>query len=195
MLFMKGSPEAPRCGFSRTIVGILNEAAGLGKYGFFDILTDEEVRQGLKTFSDWPTFPQLYIDGELIGGLDIVKDMQEEGELTKVIQKAASKKAEELNSRLRKLIQQSRVMLFMKGEPNKPQCGFSRKMVELLTKAGFHDFGFFDILTDMEVREGLKKYSNWPTYPQLYIAGELIGGLDVVTELIESGELKNTPTS
>jgi len=195
MLFMKGSPEAPRCGFSRTIAGILNEAAGTGKYGFFDILTDEDVRQGLKTFSNWPSYPQLYIDGELIGGLDIVKELHDEGELAKTISKALTKKTEELNARLHKLINQSHVMLFMKGGPSKPQCGFSRKMVELLTKAGFLDFGFFDILTDLEVREGLKKYSNWPTYPQLYIGGELVGGLDVVTELIESGELKCAPAS
>lgn len=188
MLFMKGSPEAPRCGFSLTISGMLNEVCGEGKYGYFDILTDEEVRQGLKTFSDWPTYPQLYIDGELVGGLDIVKEMHEEGELSKTIERATAKR----NGRLNSLITQNRVMVFMKGDPSAPKCGFSRKIVELLTKAGFQDFGHFNILSDIEVREGLKKYSNWPTYPQLYVDGELMGGLDVVTELIESGELKPT---
>jgi Grx4 family monothiol glutaredoxin len=70
MLFMKGTPSTPQCGFSRQLVGILRENAV--KYGFFNILADDEVRQGLKEFADWPTFPQLWVDGELVGGLDIV---------------------------------------------------------------------------------------------------------------------------
>lgn len=70
MLFMKGTPSAPQCGFSRQIVAMLRENSV--KYGFFNILADDEVRQGLKEFADWPTYPQLWIDGELVGGLDIV---------------------------------------------------------------------------------------------------------------------------
>jgi len=72
MLFMKGTPSAPQCGFSRQLVGILRENSV--KYGFFNILADEDVRQGLKEFADWPTFPQLWVQGELVGGLDIVKE-------------------------------------------------------------------------------------------------------------------------
>ncbi|KAL9592741.1 MAG: hypothetical protein Q9219_007723 [cf. Caloplaca sp. 3 TL-2023] len=72
MLFMKGTPSAPQCGFSRAIVGILREKGV--RYGFFNILADEDVRSGMKTFSDWPTFPQLYAGGEFVGGLDIVKE-------------------------------------------------------------------------------------------------------------------------
>eukprot|EP01060_Flectonema_neradi_P020836 TRINITY_DN2832_c9_g1_i1.p1 TRINITY_DN2832_c9_g1~~TRINITY_DN2832_c9_g1_i1.p1 ORF type:complete len:209 (+),score=49.07 TRINITY_DN2832_c9_g1_i1:51-677(+) len=79
MLFMKGDPETPRCGFSRTICGILKEYDV--KYGTFDILTDEAIRQGLKKYSDWPTYPQLYVKGDFVGGLDIVKEMHDEGEL------------------------------------------------------------------------------------------------------------------
>jgi len=70
MLFMKGTPSEPKCGFSRQLVAILRENAV--KYGFFNILADDEVRQGLKEFADWPTYPQLWVDGELVGGLDIV---------------------------------------------------------------------------------------------------------------------------
>jgi len=72
MLFMKGTPSAPQCGFSRQCVAILRENGV--KYGFFNILADDEVRQGLKEFSDWPTFPQIYVSGDLIGGLDILKE-------------------------------------------------------------------------------------------------------------------------
>lgn len=70
MLFMKGTPSAPQCGFSRQTVSVLREK-GI-RYGFFNILADDEVRQGLKEFAEWPTFPQLWADGELVGGLDIV---------------------------------------------------------------------------------------------------------------------------
>ncbi|TFB06454.1 Monothiol glutaredoxin-3 [Trichoderma ghanense] len=72
MLFMKGTPSAPQCGFSRQMVGILRDHSV--KYGFFNILADDDVRQGLKEYAEWPTFPQLWVDGELVGGLDIVKE-------------------------------------------------------------------------------------------------------------------------
>ena len=70
MLFMKGTPSAPQCGFSRQLVAVLRENSV--KYGFFNILADDEVRQGLKEYAEWPTYPQLWMDGELMGGLDIV---------------------------------------------------------------------------------------------------------------------------
>ncbi|XP_004529649.1 glutaredoxin 3 [Ceratitis capitata] len=79
MVFMKGDRNAPRCGFSRQLIEILN-ATSL-PYETFDILNDEEVRQGLKTYSDWPTYPQVYVKGELIGGLDIIKELKANNEL------------------------------------------------------------------------------------------------------------------
>jgi monothiol glutaredoxin, Grx4 family len=95
MLFMKGSPDAPRCGFSRQAVELLNEANVA--YSTFDILSDEDVRQGLKKYSDWPTYPQLYVNGELVGGLDIMKEMKEDGEdlaeqlnVPKIVEKGAA---------------------------------------------------------------------------------------------------------
>merc|ERR1712032_1098522 len=78
MLFMKGSPEKPFCGFSRQIVNIL--ISHCIEFGSYDILINEQVRQGLKRYSDWPTYPQLYVNGDLIGGLDIVEDMMNEGD-------------------------------------------------------------------------------------------------------------------
>ncbi|XP_017494171.1 PREDICTED: glutaredoxin 3 [Rhagoletis zephyria] len=79
MIFMKGDRSAPRCGFSRQLIEILN-ATNI-PYETFDILNDEEVRQGLKTYSDWPTYPQVYAKGELIGGLDIIKELKANNEL------------------------------------------------------------------------------------------------------------------
>ncbi|NXX87555.1 GLRX3 protein, partial [Centropus bengalensis] len=181
MLFMKGSPKEPRCGFSKQIVEILNKH-GIS-FSSFDIFSDEEVRQGLKTYSNWPTYPQLYVAGELIGGLDIVKELEASGELD-----AICPKAQKLEDRLKTLINKSPVMLFMKGSKQVAKCGFSKQIIEIMNNTGV-DYETFDILEDEEVRQGLKTYSNWPTYPQLYVKGELVGGLDIIKELKDSGEL------
>lgn len=187
VLFMKGSPQEPRCGFSRQIVELLNSHGA--DYSHFDILTDNEVRQGLKVYSNWPTYPQLYVDGELVGGLDIVKELAASGELTLTLSTK-----EDLNKRLQSLISAAPVMVFMKGNPEGPRCGFSRKLCEILKKYPSVPFKTFDILEDQEVRQGLKTYSNWPTYPQIYVKGELIGGIDIITELDKDGELESTLT-
>lgn len=191
MLFMKGTPDEPRCGFSRKVVDILRQEKV--KFGSFDILTDDEVRQGLKVYSNWSSYPQLYIKEELIGGSDIVLEMQKSGELKKVLAEKGVSAGETLEDQLKKLINSSPLMLFMKGTPDSPKCGFSSKVVNALKEEGL-EFGSFDILTDEEVRQGVKTYSNWPTYPQLYYKGELIGGCDIVMELRDNGELKSTLT-
>lgn len=189
MLFMKGTPDAPRCGFSRQMVELL--ASESMAFGSFDILSDEQVRQGLKKHSNWPTYPQLYVGGELIGGLDIVQELKEEGSLREQwgIEASIAAPPQSLEERLSQLIRRSPVMLFMKGLPSAPRCGFSRQMVEILDETGVA-YDAFDILEDEAVRHGLKTFSNWPTYPQLYVKGELIGGLDIVKELKEDGSLK-----
>lgn len=190
MLFMKGKLDEPRCGFSRKVVDILKEENV--DFKSLDILTDDEVRQGLKVYSNWSSYPQLYIKGELIGGSDIVLEMQKSGELAKVLaEKGISPKKLSLEDRLKKLIGSKPVMVFIKGTPEAPRCGFSSKVVNALKDEGV-EFGSFDILGDEEVRQGLKTFSNWPTFPQLYYKGELIGGCDIVMELQSSGELKST---
>lgn len=94
-----------------------------------------------------------------------------------------------LRQRMEALVSSKPVMLFMKGNPDVPRCGFSGKVVEALKNAGATDFGHFDILSDEAVRQGLKEYSQWPTYPQVYVNGELLGGCDIVLEMAENGEL------
>lgn len=95
---------------------------------------------------------------------------------------------------LEALTQRSPVMLFMKGLPSQPRCGFSRQMCNLLDKYDI-TYDAYDILTNEEVRQGLKEFSDWPTYPQLYIQGEFIGGLDICKELDESGEMEKLLSS
>mmetsp|Transcript_14699 Transcript_14699/g.22963 ORF Transcript_14699/g.22963 Transcript_14699/m.22963 type:complete len:341 (+) Transcript_14699:143-1165(+) len=186
MLFMKGSPGAERCGFSRQIVELLREHHIA--FGSFDILSDDNVRQGLKTYSDWPTYPQVYAKGELIGGLDILREMAEDGDVAAQLHVSPAATPQTLEERLKELINRQRIVLFMKGLPSAPKCGFSRQIVEILDK---HSAAYdaFNILEDDEVRQGLKTYSDWPTFPQLYIDGDLVGGLDIVKEMEDGGDL------
>jgi len=191
MLFMKGSKVEPFCKFSKQAVALLNSLDA--DYSTFDILQDSEVREGLKEYSQWKTYPQLYVSGELVGGIDIMKEMEADGTLKEALAAIPAEGAEEaapesVEDKLKRLINQQPVMLFMKGNPEGPKCGFSRKMVELLQTEKIA-FDTFDILSDNDVREGLKKYANWQTYPQLWGSGQLIGGLDIVQDLIKDGSL------
>lgn len=118
-------------------------------------------------------------------------EMHKSGELKKVLSEKGVIPKESLEDRLKSLVSSAPVMLLMKGTPDAPHCGFSSKVVNALKKEGV-SFGSFDILSDEEVRQGLKTYSNWPTFPQLYYKSELIGGCDIVLEMEKSGELKST---
>lgn len=90
---------------------------------------------------------------------------------------------------IRDQVSKNPVLIYMKGTPDFPQCGFSMRAVEALKACG-GEFAFVNVFEDPEIREGIKQFSNWPTIPQLYIKGELIGGCDITLELYESGELK-----
>lgn len=220
-LVMKGSPDTPKCGFSRQVVELLRGEGVVFKH--FDVLQDDEVRQWMKTYADWATYPMLFASGRLVGGLDVLRQLKEEGKLIEELARGEGQQqpigqppaaapeegsgkqgagattgaaggsdgvpAEDLNERLSRLTTSASIVVFMKGSPDGPRCGFSRRMVELLHEENVQ-FGHFDILTDPQVRAGLKTYSDWPTYPQVYANGRFVGGLDVVTELREAGELR-----
>ncbi|MDQ1310468.1 MAG: monothiol glutaredoxin [Pseudomonadota bacterium] len=91
--------------------------------------------------------------------------------------------------RIQEQLKSNPVVLYMKGTPDFPQCGFSAAAVRTLEACGA-SFGYVNIFEDPELREALKRYSNWPTYPQLYVSGELVGGSDIITEMFQKGELK-----
>ena len=91
--------------------------------------------------------------------------------------------------RIKSQVSENPVILYMKGTPQMPMCGFSMRTVEAL-KACEQEFAFVNVIADMEIRENLHKFSDWPTFPQLYIDGELVGGCDITMELADSGELK-----
>ena len=94
-----------------------------------------------------------------------------------------------LRQRITDLLAANRIVLFMKGTPDAPQCGFSAQAAGILRDLGV-GFGHVDVLADPEIREGIKLYGDWPTIPQLYVKGEFVGGSDIVREMFQSGELQ-----
>jgi monothiol glutaredoxin len=98
-----------------------------------------------------------------------------------------------LQLRIKELIATSPVFVFMKGNKLMPQCGFSNNVVQILQALGV-PFETFDVLSDMEIRQGIKEFSDWPTVPQVYLNGEFLGGSDILIELYNSGELRETLT-
>ena len=90
---------------------------------------------------------------------------------------------------IKKQIEDNKILLYMKGSPDKPQCGFSQRATQILMECG-KEFSFVDILSNPDIRETLPTVSNWPTFPQLYIEGELIGGSDIMMDMYQNGELK-----
>ena len=95
-----------------------------------------------------------------------------------------------VNDRIREQVTSSPVVLYMKGSPAFPQCGFSSSAVQMLKACGVDRFQSVDVLADAEIRQGIKDYANWPTIPQLYVNGEFVGGADIMREMYQSGELQ-----
>ncbi len=91
---------------------------------------------------------------------------------------------------IKKQVGGNKVVLYMKGSPDFPQCGFSANAVQILRACGVNEIFTVNVLENPEIRQGIKEYANWPTIPQLYVNGEFVGGSDIVTEMFKSGELK-----
>ncbi len=91
---------------------------------------------------------------------------------------------------IKKQVTDHPVVLYMKGTPDFPQCGFSANVVNILKACGVQDIFTVDVLSNPEIRQGIKEYANWPTIPQLYVNGEFVGGSDILTEMYQSGELQ-----
>jgi Grx4 family monothiol glutaredoxin len=232
MLFIKGTPSEPRCKFSRRLLEIMGEA-GIA-YGSFDVLSDESVRQGLKDLSQWPTYPQVFVHGKLVGGIDIVQELKESGEFATtfppptlkpilpstappaapaaaagLVPAAASSSASASASspasappptdpaaafvdaaaqaRTLVIIRSSPLVLFMKGTPDAPACGFSERAVGLLRGAGLPHFKAIDVLSDPGVRGAVKALFDWPTFPMCVANGVFVGGVEVLSGMVEQG--------
>jgi monothiol glutaredoxin len=97
---------------------------------------------------------------------------------------------DEVHQRIDSLVKNNRVVLFMKGSPQFPMCGFSGRAIQVLKACGVQDLTTVDVLQDESVRQGIKEYANWPTIPQLYVNGQFVGGSDIMMEMYEAGELQ-----
>ena len=95
----------------------------------------------------------------------------------------------DIEETIKEQIESNHILLYMKGSPNQPQCGFSARTVQALMACG-ERFAYVDVLSNPDVRTNLPKYANWPTFPQLWVSGELVGGCDIITEMFENGELQ-----
>jgi len=163
--------------------GALTEHVGKVQHATFNVDTDAEI----KAF--FAGQPALYISAQRVDWKAMsAQQLDEALQPPALFETTKRPKAQTLEDRLRALVSQDTVMLFMKGTPQQPRCGFSAKIVALLNESGVK-YGSFDILSDETVRQGLKTLYEWPTYPQLYAKGKLIGGLDIVKELKDEGSL------
>jgi len=112
----------------------------------------------------------------------------------KLKQQKTNEQEKDTKKYLESLINQAPLMLFIKGTPETPRCGFTKELISLLAQANITDYKTFDILQDENVRQKLKEYSSWQTYPQVYVNGQFIGGLDILKQMNEEGTLVHTLT-
>ena len=101
----------------------------------------------------------------------------------------------DIKQRIKEQVTGAPVVLYMKGTPQSPQCGFSALAVQVLTACGVRDFASVNVLADPDIRQGIKEYASWPTIPQLYVNGEFVGGSDIMMEMYQSGELQQLLTA
>lgn len=187
MVFMKGNPTNPRCKFSKALVRFLM-GKNIVRFGYFDVLQDQIVREALKVYSNWVTYPQVYIKGELVGGLDVVQELDAQGELLPKVPAECLGKG--LFPRVKAIIDSKPVMLFMQGTPDAPQTEDDRQAVQLLRELGV-EFGWFDVSAAdaEEIRLGHQQYALSKGYPQLWAHGQHVGNLDAMLAKHRDGAL------
>jgi len=170
---------------------LLGEQAML--QSMFDTKDFPEIQNELLKRSEKAEMPQLYLDGKIWAtGEEMLTKLAPNSNDNRLFDDNLYMK--NINDHLKMLINKSNVMVFIKGSPDAPQCGFSNKICQTLDKLKV-DYGHFNILQDPLVREKLKVYSDWNTYPQVYVDGDLVGGLDIVNELIEAGDFQDMVAS
>lgn len=158
---------------------------------FADVPAEDLSEVALKHQIDAVPTVIFFKGGKAVDRIDGVDIAALTAKCRKLAGSGAESAKEPLEDRLKALINRANVVIFMKGDRVTPRCGFSKQLIAIINETGVA-YDTFDILTDEEVRQGLKTYSDWPTYPQVYVKGELIGGLDIIKELLAGGELNAT---
>lgn len=174
----------------KQILDVFNDLSPKTEFGqlqFIDVAAEDYAEISIKHQIEAVPTVVFFRSGtavDRIDGIDIAALSSKCKSLAGVVEDEKSS----LEDRLKALINKSPLMVFMKGDRNTPRCGFSKQLIAILNETGA-SYETFDILTDEAVRQGLKTFSDWPTYPQVYVKGELLGGLDIIKELLSGGEL------
>ncbi|KAL4459496.1 hypothetical protein ABPG74_018109 [Tetrahymena malaccensis] len=182
LMFIKGTPQEPECKFTRELLGII-ESLKI-RFRYYDIIADIDMRHWLRHYNKWPTYPQIFIDGKLLGGLDVLKEHIAKNTL----EIPASCKISEPKERLQQIIQEHKSILFMEGTPNDENLSEnSKKFINLLAQAGIR-FSVFNLSIDCNLKDYLKEtYKS--TDPYFFAGKQYVGNLEVVIELSKKQEL------
>lgn len=159
------------------------------KYRPVNILADVRLKQWLKHYSNWPTFPQVYVNGKFMGGSEMIIDMIESEEFLSLIPQEAIKT--NALERIKLALAKSMIVLFLKGTPTNPRDGYQEEVVDLLEKNKVR-YTYYDVMSDPDVREILKEYSKITSYPQIFVQGQpMQGGLVYMREEAAKGNFVN----
>ena len=176
VLLLNGTPSAPKDEASKSMVMQIQSMNQPFMY------LDVEGQPEYLTAFPKTNIPYLILEGKPACGVDGIEQLG--------LSNQSPENKKTVTERIEELLKSNEAILFMKGSPSSPECGFSGKIVNILKQYDGFKYTHFNIFEDNEIREGLKKYSNWPTYPQLYVSGKLVGGIDVVQELHDENELE-----
>lgn len=179
LLFIKGTPQDPECKFTRQLLEIIS---GLGiRFRYYDIIADSDIRHWLRHYNSWPTYPQIYIDGKLLGGLDVLKQKIE----TNTLELPAISRVSDPKERLTHILEEHKAVLFMDGTPNDDNLAESSKSaLEILKNVGIK-VSVFNLAVDANLREHLATLSSIPAF---YAGKKLVGGIEVLQELAKNEE-------
>lgn len=183
-MFIKGTLDQPKCKFTRRLVDSIKPCEY--KVKTFNILADERIRQWLKFYSNWPTFPQIYIEGQFVGGIDIVMELIEEGEFDEMIPKNCKKLP--ADQALQHLLTENNVLVAMHGSINEPVDAEGKGLVELMRSLGIQ-FAAIDVNANQELAQELQKVNKLDKISTLvYIKGELVGTYETLKKMIDDGQ-------
>ncbi|XP_068150516.1 glutaredoxin 3 [Drosophila tropicalis] len=184
---------AEQCAQVKDVLEELTKVLGSEKLQFISLNAEQYPEISMKHQIDAVPTVIFFTKGSAVDRVDGVDIAAITSKSKKLAESASSAAAtgQSLDERLKALINKSPLMIFMKGDRQAPRCGFSKQLIAIVNETNL-PYETFDILGDEEVRQGLKTYSDWPTYPQVYVKGELIGGLDIIKELVAGNELEAT---
>jgi Grx4 family monothiol glutaredoxin len=184
VVFIKGTPHDPFCKFSRSFIEIL-KGTGI-RYKSFDIFRDESLRNYLRLYSGWKTYPQMYINSKILGGVDILKDLVEKGEFLSRVPVECKK--EGCITFIENYLKENPLVVFGKGSGENIKCKSSAEAYEILKKNNFN-YKVFDVLKDEMLREVLKEQYGYKYYPQVFVNGKFLGGIKFLREIEKNNKI------